>query len=530
MLRPQKLKNISESGSIAVSNMAPSNHLLDDISGRATDKPVEKSPGLSIDMPPAGNTMDTAPSSMDQDVETGEIPPETKSILMNSTLDTTVPLKDELDTSEHSTLSGGSSSTSSSVSFARNQLLQTWKLGLAALILLVGACTSAVFLSSGILNEQEEKSSEFDRRADEFVDLLKNAFKDYELFGLWIHESCRARERSEVGGLVPLGTCSRQDFRELYEHISSVGLEFQSAQYMPYVAQADRAAVEAEARDFYGEHYPNVTYRGIVGLFPTEEGGLTVLPQDEKDFYWPVHYIEPVEGNEKAIDLDIYSSPSQQKTIDHAVRTWLPSVTDRIKLVQETEPNAFSIILHHPGIRLSTHNETDTPSGISLMVIRIPTLIAHTTEGANDDKAALYIYDATYEDEEPVFLGGNTFCGKKKQHVSEALPEISLNDLEDTTKRSYELRELEIADRKWIIAVVSLSDAYEPETTNVIVGGVTILLASVMLSICFWLHMNRIANMNAVKAKAAREKADVIVQAARKQARTEREVHTFVCL
>ena len=191
--------------------------------------------------------------------------------------------------------SSGTSSTGSPSS--ANSLAQHYKIVFCVLIFLVGACASAAFLAIGILNAQEDKTDEFDRMASEFVVKLQDAFQDYELFGLWIHESCRSRPHSwtdttrtaatnnsdstAVTNNV-LGICSREEFRELYEYILSVGVDFQSAQFMPHVRAYQRAAMEAESRGYYGQNFPHVEYRGIVGLFPKEGGGLTVLPQAGK--------------------------------------------------------------------------------------------------------------------------------------------------------------------------------------------------------------------------------------------------------
>lgn len=420
-----------------------------------------------------------------------------------------------------SDMDGSESSTGRSGSF----FLQR-KIVFAALIFVVGAFASGAFLAIGIMYAKNEQASEFERLADDSVVNLQAAFKDYELFGLWIHESCR--EKGEAYKNV-LGICTRQDFRELYEYIRSVGLDFQSAQFMPYVPHDKREAVEAEARVYYQSRYDHVNYRGIVGLFFDEEGAL-VLPQDNKEFYWPVHYVEPVMGNEAAIELDIYSSPSQRRNIEYSMQTWMPSVTNRLKLVQETDPNAFSIILHHPGVRLSTHNDTDTPSGVALMVIRIPALLARTNIDATES-ASFYIYDSTntYTGDDPVFLGGHSvYVPREGVVLFDGLPEVSLEELESTVDTRLEAREVAIADRTWTIAVVSLPDTYQPDMVFVILGGAIIFMSSLILSTCFWNHMTRVGKMNAIKAQAAREKAEILVDNARQQALVERQLNEYI--
>eukprot|EP00980_Cylindrotheca_fusiformis_P016025 scaffold4715_cov115-Cylindrotheca_fusiformis.AAC.9 len=402
----------------------------------------------------------------------------------------------------------------------------------ALLIFLVGAAASVAYLTRGIIDAKDEQSDQFHSLAAEFVIKLQDVFEDYRLFGLWIHESCRSRGFAETGNSGRnasqnvLGICSRQEFREIHEYITSVGLDFQSIQFMPLVKQEQRDAVEAEARSFYEEEFPDVTYRGIVGFFPNGEGGLEMQPQREEEMYWPVHYIEPVVGNERAIDLDLYTSPTQKKTIQNVVTKWAPGITDRLQLVQETEVNAYSIILHHPGVPLMNSNETE-PTSISLVVIRVPDLLGRTRV---EHPASFYLYDSTYNDTNPVFLGAQDVnLASKGDTTHTNLQEISLASLEDSIGSKFSAHHsVTIADRQWTIVVVSHLHTYEPDILNVVVGGVLIVAASFVLSSCFWIHMTRVANIKKIEAQAAREKADLIVKSAKHQAVTERQLNEYI--
>lgn len=192
----------------------------------------------------------------------------------------------------------------------------------ATLILIMGACASGAFLAIGIVNAKQNQTTAFDRMAEDFVVKLQGAFNDYEIFGLWLHESCRVKGTSTSTNNV-LGICSRQAFRELYEYILSVGLDFQSAQFMPYVPHDKRLAMEAEAREFYEDKYPHVEYRGVVGLFINEEG-VKVLPQDEHEFYWPVHYIgecDIVRGTYSIRELTLHPQPLDSGPMVTMIRT-----------------------------------------------------------------------------------------------------------------------------------------------------------------------------------------------------------------
>ena len=469
----------------------------------------------------------------------------------------------------------------------------------AILIVVVGTVAASAFVSLGVTSFHKEQQLLFSTSATQFATSLEEAFNDYEIFGLWIHESCRAspyRTNGVLGTTVrpptlplpaagddavsgtiattaatsfnkndtstrrnSLGLCSRKEFRELYEYVQSVGLNFQSAQFMPNVTHAQRAVLEEEAAEYYEEHYPELDYRGITGLFPKPEGGgVNILPQVEQPFYFPVHYVEPVIGNEAAIELDLWSSQIQRKTIESAMGNWKPALTDRLRLVQETDSSqsVYSIILHHPGVPITTRPELERPEGSSLLVIRIPDLLERASKQQfSSSGRKVYLYDVTYvnagtvqgnedaadEQQEPVFLGAATLSVKDGKSEYIPLPEVDITTIHQggagmSTATSIqarsghrsERRDMDIADRKWTVIVVSDDDSYRPNVFYVALGGSIIFMASVILAIWFMSHMYRSAKLNEVKSKAEAEKSAIIVETARRQALAERQLNEYI--
>ena len=81
------------------------------------------------------------------------------------------------------------------------------------LIILMGDIASTAFLLMGITAARDEKDAQFDRLASEMITKIQESWSDYELFGLWVHESCRRRDTVNT----TLGICSRQEFQDLHE-------------------------------------------------------------------------------------------------------------------------------------------------------------------------------------------------------------------------------------------------------------------------------------------------------------------------
>jgi len=190
---------------------------------------------------------------------------------------------DLTDVSIGNTTIGASSSTKGSgKSSVWDKQQSTGLIALFALLMVfVGGIASASFLYIGITSAKQDEQEQFNRRAAEVVQELKSAWEDYQVAGLWIHESCRK-------------DCTRQDFRELYEYLKSDGLEFQAAEFIPNITQEEREQVEEEDKQWYAENYPDVVFHGLKGFEPDEESenGLSMQNRSEQPFYFPVRYGE----------------------------------------------------------------------------------------------------------------------------------------------------------------------------------------------------------------------------------------------
>lgn len=165
-----------------------------------------------------------------------------------------------------------------------------------------------------------------------------------------------------------------------------------------------REAVESDSRQYYDEKYPDIQYGGMTGFFPdTETGGFNIAPQVNRSVYWPVHYLEPVLGNEGAIDLDVYSSPVRRETIEKATSTWAPVLSDRLRIVQETDSDAFSVILFHPGNPRLQSPEKPLSTEIVSIVIRMPDLLSHSVEPIHHSSLNAFLFDTGDTLQQPIF-------------------------------------------------------------------------------------------------------------------------------
>lgn len=219
-------------------------------------------------------------------------------------------------------------------SFRASFVLPSWVL--TALIVMLGATTAAAFLGVGITTARTDQQESFQRLGADLVKKVQGALEDYVNAAAYVHGRCRNRN------------VSRSEFREVYEYLVSSGLDFQAAQFDPNITHDQRPALEAEARDYYAQYYPHINYQGIRGFnYPNQT---VPEPRVEAPFYFPIHLNEPIIGNEAAIELDYYAPGSLQRqlAVQFCMDHGKPAITDRLRLVQETEAVSYGVVLMHP--------------------------------------------------------------------------------------------------------------------------------------------------------------------------------------
>lgn len=403
---------------------------------------------------------------------------------------------------------------SSLTSFRRFRGTSTFTI--TSLIIALGLAVSGAFLGLGISSALKAESDAFDRNAIDLVNKIRNAWTDYVNAAAMIHGRCRTRE------------FTRKDFRELYEYLIGGGLDFQAAQFDPYIPEDERAYYEDEARIYYAENYPDIHYRGFVGF--NYANSTTLEPRNQAPFYYPIHYMEPIIGNIAAIDLDYHASGSRRRTVLYCLNNGQPALTDRLRLVQEKEAVAYGVVLMHPGYNVSTSGPGDRwPLDLASIVIRIPDLLRRSTNKQSQG-SYVYIYDksdssgATH-----VFLGGVKIIPSASAGSLATLEfqkETNIVDLRGN--KLYREIDVQIANKVWTIAVAAVNADFQANYVFILVGGCIIVVAT--LGLAFWVHKNtsRVAKMNRLKAEAEAEKASLILESARKAAEAERELNDFI--
>jgi hypothetical protein len=201
---------------------------------------------------------------------------------------------------------------------------------------------------------------------------------------------------------------TRQEFHALYEYFLSSGLNYEAIAYIPNVTHAERAALKNDTRTFMEEFYPEVPYRG----FTRGENGTQHLPhvEEPQPFYYPAHFVEPVETSLHMLDLDDYVSPQLGGAVKQANAEGKPMLTELLPHV-----GSNSVAIFHPGIHLSTDPVNSTHYDLSRLTVSIRSLMAYVAAHVSIDEAvSVYLYDSTRLGADAQFLGGAIFPKTKR--------------------------------------------------------------------------------------------------------------------
>jgi CHASE1-domain containing sensor protein len=118
-------------------------------------------------------------------------------------------------------------------------------------------------------------------------------------------------------------------------YIESFG-SVQALEWIPRVSNSERARFEQTVRD-----------AGFPGFEFTEsstEGEMTRAA--DRDEYFPVYYMEPLTGNERALGFDLASNPAHLEALEKSRDTSLVLATVKITLVQEKEKQPGFLVFH----------------------------------------------------------------------------------------------------------------------------------------------------------------------------------------
>lgn len=130
---------------------------------------------------------------------------------------------------------------------------------------------------------------------------------------------------------------SEQRFSRIAKKLLQITPGVQAMSWVRYVPASERQAVDALLQA-----------RGALGI--TERINTELSRALSRSNYFSVFYIEPLQGNEKALGFDIGSNSKRRIAIERAISEKMITVTEPILLVQEVQKDAKAFLLLAPVI------------------------------------------------------------------------------------------------------------------------------------------------------------------------------------
>jgi PAS domain S-box-containing protein len=181
----------------------------------------------------------------------------------------------------------------------------------------------------------------------------------------------------------------RAQFRTFVSRAMSDYVGIQALEWIPRVSSMARNTYERAARQ---NGLENFSFRQI------GDGGMVTATRRAE--YYPVFYVEPFIGNQKALGFDLASNPVRKAALEKARDTGMTVSSARIALVQETAKQAgvlvFAPMYGTGNPPLSIKDRRSTVSGFALGVFRIGDLLdASISKTARQSELIIALYDVS---------------------------------------------------------------------------------------------------------------------------------------
>jgi len=258
-------------------------------------------------------------------------------------------------------------------------------------------------------------------------------------------------------------TQAGQTSREEFVRLASVSLErhafIQALEWIPRVSRDDRPSIERRMRMDGVEDFA-ITERNTNG---------SLSASAEKDEYFPVLYVAPIKGNERAVGFDLGSNPTRLAAINQAREGGGMVSTARITLVQEQGDQygmlTFAPVFAHRQLG-NGEGQRQALVGYALGIFRVGDLInegSSVATGNQNSTVDVYVYDLSAPEE--------------SRQLFPKSPESSLNAL---TAGLHMGARITVGARDWLVLAVPGKGSRPP---LVPINAVIVLLVGILSTI-----------------------------------------------
>ncbi len=249
---------------------------------------------------------------------------------------------------------------------------------------------------------------------------------------------------SEAAFFTAYRQVDRDQFRIFAQSWLARHHSIQALEWVPRVLHAERSDYEEAARR---DGYPDfkITERSKKGLLVER------TPQVE---YFPVYYVEPYEGNWKALGFDLSSGKNRRGALTQALMTGKPVGTSRITLVQEkADQYGFLVFMPVYGRKTSNpdeHELSEALKGFAVGVFRIGDAMRAVAGEAERQGIRIQLTDLTADQGKQLLYDSMQATPARDDSKTASLSATSAAPWLATTR--------EIAERRWQLSFSPTAD------------------------------------------------------------------------
>ncbi len=341
----------------------------------------------------------------------------------------------------------------------------------------------SVFLFAIVRNaERERLQIEFERRSGNRAAALQKAI-DHEMEILYSISGLYAASR-EV---------TRRQFREFVKGILPRGEKaIQALEWVPRVLDSDRSAYEEAARR-----------DGLVDFQITEGRAKGQIARAERrSEYFPIYYVEPLEGNETLLGFDMASNDASRAALGWVRDAGEAVATERFRLAQEVG-RPYGFLIFNPIYRIGAPHDTvearrENLVGYVLGVYRIGDMVKESLRNLDAGGIDIYLYEEWSGARESFLYGDRSRSWKV----------VNLAEEDEAKVRSgmHWQTEVDVPGRRWSLLFYPTKEFLASQRTwqarGVLAGG---LVLTVMLGTYLLVVLGRTIKIEQVVAERTAE-------------------------
>ena len=246
------------------------------------------------------------------------------------------------------------------------------------LVLLLGISSSIfLFFFLGDNYEKELLAQQYTDRAAPHVVVVRKAIDRYLEVVYSISGLYAASDKVQ-----------RDQFGAFVERSLARYTGIQALEWIPRIEAAERATYEQQARRDGHANF-RIRERGPSG---------DMVPAAPREAYYPVYFVEPLQGNARALGFDLASNPARLAALENARDSGRAVATQRITLVQETGKQfgflVFVPLYNDDTVPTTIEKRRAALTGFALGVFRIGDILETTMQDQTaPSEFDIYLFD-----------------------------------------------------------------------------------------------------------------------------------------